>query len=66
MLLLPPCLLAAPAILETCAECHDSNGMGGDDPMVPVIAGIPAEHIEVAIYAVCRRCEKMCKSCSHV
>jgi len=69
ILILPPCLLAAPAILETCAECHGSNGMGGDDPMVPVIAGIPAEHIEVAIYAYvdgARKCVRISRMCETV
>ena len=59
---------AAPAFLDTCAECHGSRGMGGDDPMVPVIAGIPAGHIEEAIYAyvdgarTCVRVPRMCET----
>jgi cytochrome c553 len=42
--------------------------MGGDDPMVPVIAGIPAGHIEEAIYAYvdgarsCVRVPQMCET----
>ena len=68
ILILPPILLAAPTFLETCAECHDSDGMGGDDPMVPVIAGIPSRHIEVAINAyvdgarICVRIPRMCET----
>ncbi len=68
ILVLPPYLLAAPTFLETCAECHDSHGMGGDDPMVPVIAAIPAGHIEEAIYAYvdgarnCVRIPRMCET----
>ena len=44
-------VLAAPVTIETCAECHGIDGMGLDNPMVPVIAGMPAGHIEEAIYA---------------
>ena len=68
ILLLPPYLLADPSILEQCAECHDADGMGGDEPMVPVIAGIPAGHIEEAIYAYvdgarsCVRKPRMCET----
>ena len=36
---------------DTCVECHGHDGMGKTDPMIPVIAGIPAAHIEEAIYA---------------
>ena len=42
--------------------------MGGDDPMVPVIAGIPAGHLEEAIYAYvdgarnCMRIPRMCET----
>jgi len=69
ILILPPCLLAAPAIVETCAECHGFSGMGGDDPMVPVIAGIPAGHIEMAIYAYvdgARKCVRVSRMCETV
>ena len=69
ILILPPYLLAAPTFLETCAECHDSNGMGGDDPIVPVIAGIPARHIEEAIYAYvdgARNCVSIPRMCETV
>ena len=69
ILMLSPCLLAAPAVLETCAECHDADGMGGDDPMVPVIAGIPARHIEAAIYAYvdgARKCVRVSRMCETV
>ena len=68
VLILPPCLLAAPAVLDACTECHDSHGMGGNNPMVPVIAGIPAGHLEEAIYAYvdgarnCVRIPRMCET----
>jgi cytochrome c553 len=42
---------AEPITVETCAECHGIDGMGQGNPMVPVIAGMPAGHIEEAIYA---------------
>ena len=44
-------LAAAPEGLEACIECHGSDGMGKSDPTIPVIAGMPAAHIEEAIYA---------------
>ena len=42
-------LLAAEPALEACFACHGADGMGKADPMYPVIAGIPAAHIEEAI-----------------
>jgi len=53
---------------ETCAECHGSDGMGLGNPMIPVIAGMPAGHIEEAIYAYidgarsCLREPRMCET----
>lgn len=41
----------AEAWLEKCFECHGADGMGKADPMYPVIAGMPAAHIEEAIYS---------------
>ena len=41
----------AEAALEKCFACHGADGMGKSDPMYPVIAGIPAAHIEEALYA---------------
>jgi cytochrome c553 len=60
--------LAEPATVAACAECHGSDGMGLDNPMVPVIAGMPAGHIEEAIYAyvdgarTCLREARMCET----
>jgi sulfide dehydrogenase cytochrome subunit len=68
LLVSPAWLLAEPAFLDTCTECHGSRGMGGENPMVPVIAGIPAGHIEEAIYAYvdgarnCVRVSRMCET----
>lgn len=42
---------AAPAILHACKVCHDEDGSGVGKPYVPIIAGIPAAHIEEALYA---------------
>ena len=62
---------AAPAILETCKACHDEDGSGVGKANVPIIAGIPAAHIEEALYAYkdgARRCElvpAMCETAAH-
>ena len=42
---------AAPAILEACKVCHDEDGTGMGKAYVPIIAGIPAAHIEEALFA---------------
>jgi len=54
-------LYAAPATLDQCMACHGDDGMGHGNPMIPVIAGMPAEHIEEAIFAYvdgARRCTR--------
>lgn len=57
----------APQALADCAECHGDDGMGMGKPMVPIIAGMPAPHIEEAIYAYkdgarqCVREPRMCE-----
>jgi sulfide dehydrogenase cytochrome subunit len=68
-LLVPMSSLAGPDTnVEACAECHGLDGMGRDRAMVPVIAGIPAGHIEEAIYAYvdgarsCVREPRMCET----
>ena len=59
---------AAEPWLERCFGCHGADGMGKADPMYPVIAGIPAAHIEEAIYAYidgarqCLREPRMCET----
>lgn len=61
-------LLAAEPALDGCFSCHGVDGMGKADPMIPVIAGIPAAHIEEAIYAYvdgarqCVREPRMCET----
>lgn len=42
---------AAPAIVEACKSCHAEDGAGVGRTIVPVIAGMPAVHIEEALYA---------------
>ena len=67
-LILPMSVNAAPATLEICAECHGTDGMGLGNAMVPVIAGVPAGHIEEAIYSyvdgarLCVREPRMCET----
>ena len=59
----------AEAWLEECFECHGADGMGKSDPMYPVIAGIPAAHIEEAIYSYidgARRCAREPRMCETV
>jgi cytochrome c553 len=70
LLLLAPVgpLIAAEPALQACFACHGEDGMGKADPMIPVIAGIPAAHIEEAIYAYvdgarqCVREPRMCET----
>lgn len=68
---MPAFLVAAPEVpevVETCTECHGNDGMGHGKPLIPVIAGMPAGHIEEAIYAYvddARRCvhePRMCET----
>ena len=42
---------AAPAIVEACKSCHAEDGAGVGKSNIPVIAGMPAVHIEEALYA---------------
>lgn len=60
---------AEPAAVAQCAECHGEDGMGSGKPMIPVIAGMPAGHIEEAIYAYVdgqRHCEHEPRMCETV
>jgi len=63
-------LLGAPdATTEPCANCHGADGMGHGAPLIPVIAGMPAPHIEEAIYAYvdgARQCVRMPEMCETV
>ena len=42
---------AAPEIVEACKACHAEDGAGVGKANVPIIAGMPAVHIEEALYA---------------
>lgn len=61
-------LLAGEPALQACFACHGADGMGRANPTIPVIAGIPAAHIEEAIYAYvdgarqCVREPRMCET----
>jgi len=62
-------LHAAPAYVAPCVACHGDDGMGHGNPMIPVIAGMPAEHIEEAIFAYvdgARRCTRVPRMCAVV
>ncbi|MDH3620063.1 MAG: hypothetical protein OER91_04175 [Gammaproteobacteria bacterium] len=43
--------MATPAIVEACKSCHAEDGSGVGKQVVPIIAGMPAVHIEEALYA---------------
>jgi len=60
---------ASPDAVKSCLDCHGSDGMGKSDPVAPVIAGMPAGHIEEAIYAYidgARHCVNEPKMCEAV
>jgi len=42
---------ATPGIVEACKACHAEDGSGVGKRIVPVISGMPAVHIEEALYA---------------
>jgi len=42
---------AVPAIVEACKSCHAEDGAGVGNAIVPIIAGMPAAHLEEALYA---------------
>jgi len=69
LIALPVLALARPDVIDACAECHGADGMGKGDPMTPVLAGIPAGHVEEAIFAYIdgvRRCVREPKMCETV
>jgi cytochrome c553 len=61
---------ASDTLTEPCAACHGQDGMGHGRPLIPIIAGMPAAHIEEAIYAYvdgareCVRIQEMCETVS--
>ena len=46
-----PARAEAPTIVAACKACHAEDGSGVGIHFVPVITGIPAAHIEEALYA---------------
>jgi cytochrome c553 len=42
---------ATPTVIEACKACHGEDGAGVGKRIVPIIAAIPAVHIEEALYA---------------
>lgn len=48
---MPVTAQAVPAIVEACKSCHAEDGAGVGKAIVPIIAGMPAVHIEEALYA---------------
>ena len=70
LLMLSTTAVAASLSLDVCIGCHGVDGMGKSDPTYPVIAGMPAGHIEEAIFAYidgARRCviePRMCEAVS--
>jgi sulfide dehydrogenase cytochrome subunit len=69
MFVLPASVFASKSTWEVCDECHGANGMGNGDPMVPIIAGIPAGHIVESIFAYvdgARRCVNSPRMCETV
>ena len=70
-LTLPASADDAPAIDAGCVDCHGADGLASENLNAPVIAGIPAGHIEEAIYAYrdgarqCRFEPMMCETVLH-
>ena len=69
--LLPGFAAAEPALTTGCQDCHGVDGLASENLDAPVIAGIPAAHIEEAIYAYrdgarqCRYEPLMCETVLH-
>ena len=68
---LPATADEAPAIDAGCVDCHGTDGLASENLNAPVIAGMPAAHIEEAIYAYrdgarqCRFEPMMCETVLH-
>ncbi|MGB5624937.1 MAG: hypothetical protein WBM61_04330, partial [Woeseiaceae bacterium] len=62
---------SAAALTSGCADCHGVDGLARENLDAPVIAGMPAAHIEEAIYAYrdgarqCRYEPLMCETVLH-
>ncbi len=69
--LLPGLGAAEPALTTGCQDCHGVDGLASENLDAPVIAGMPAVHIEEAIYAYrdgarqCRYEPLMCETVLH-
>jgi len=61
----------SPALTTGCADCHGVDGLAAENLDAPVIAGMPAVHVEEAIYAYrdgarqCRYEPLMCETVKH-
>ena len=42
---------AAPELVTVCASCHGEKGLSISHPNAPLIAGIPAQHFEEALFS---------------
>lgn len=68
---LPASADEAPAVDAGCVDCHGADGLASENLNAPVIAGMPAAHIEEAIYAYrdgarqCRFEPLMCETVLH-
>ncbi len=62
---------SAAALTSGCADCHGMDGLARENLDAPVIAGMPAAHIEEAVYAYkdgarqCRYEPLMCETVLH-
>ena len=69
--MLPGIAGAEPALTTGCQDCHGVDGLATENLDAPVIAGMPAAHIEEAIYAYrdgarqCRCEPLMCETVLH-
>lgn len=46
-----PAVADTPGIVAACKSCHAEDGAGVGKRIVPIIAGMPAVHVEEALYA---------------
>jgi len=68
------CMLPGHAVADhaLCIACHGADGMGYGNFSIPIIAGIPAAHIEEALYAYkdgarqCKHAPLMCETASAI
>lgn len=68
------CMLPGHAAADhaLCIACHGADGMGYGNFSIPIIAGIPAAHIEEALYAYkdgarqCKHAPLMCETASAI